>query len=118
MEINIKFKTLQQAYGEEYAGDAEYNVGKSETVPDQMLSVREILLRFASGTMPPIGASQEYTEDLPDLRGLDISELHEMRRMAKQDIEDIDAEIVRQQTPVEEVIDPIVESPNTESDGN
>ncbi|MDV4044516.1 hypothetical protein CMT37_17010 [Elizabethkingia anophelis] len=74
----------------------ESNSGISETAPEQSLTVRQILVKYSAGTLPDIYGEPEYSEDMPDLRGLDISELHEMRREARQDIEDINAEIKRQ----------------------
>ena len=72
----------------------EKNFSTSETVPDQTLSIREILRRYAFGTLPPIMSDDlEYSEDLPDLRGLDISELHEMRNQARLDVKEINDEL-------------------------
>lgn len=70
--------------------DKELNYGISQTVPDQSLTVREILTKFANGTLPDIYEEPEFTEDLPDLRGLDISQVHEMNRENKQKIEELD----------------------------
>lgn len=64
--------------------DIEYNFLPSETVPDQSMTVRTILERFASGTLSDIGNAPEYSEDNPDLRGLDISQLHDMRKQARE----------------------------------
>lgn len=65
----------------------------SETVPNQSMSVQEILTRFASGTLPNIMREQTFSEDLPDLRGLDISELYQMKEDIKQDISYLDNEL-------------------------
>lgn len=56
----------------------------SQTVPDQSMSVRTILERFASGTLNDVGTIPEYSEDNPDLRGLDISQIYEMRKQARE----------------------------------
>lgn len=69
--------------------DRENNYGVSETVPDQSLTVREIITRFASGTLPDIMKNVEYTEDLPDLRGLDISEIHDLKKENAQYINEL-----------------------------
>lgn len=66
--------------------EKEQNFKKSETVPDQSLSVREIMVRFANGTLGDITRELEFTEDLPDLRNLDISQVHAMREQGRQDI--------------------------------
>ena len=72
----------------------EVNEGISQTVPDQSLTVREILIKYASGTVPDIFDNDPlYNEDFPDLRGLDISELHEMRREAQEDVKMLQNEI-------------------------
>lgn len=62
--------------------------GVSLTVPDQTMTVREILERFAKGL--PIGAGKVplYDEDdeLPDPRYLDLTERQELTEQAKQEI--------------------------------
>ena len=73
---------------EGYSPDKEENNGISLTVPDQSYSVREILEKFASGTLPNIINEGTFTEDLPDLRNLDISEVHEMTQQNKKEIEE------------------------------
>ncbi len=51
----------------------------SLTVPNQTMSLRELLTRFANGTIDDVAQDLVYNEDHPDLRGLDISELYEMK---------------------------------------
>ncbi|MDV4114285.1 hypothetical protein CMT30_01710 [Elizabethkingia anophelis] len=77
---------------------AEIVRGVSETVPDQSLTVREILDKFANGTLDQIGNDRYYNDDvdgydMPDLRGLDITELQQMKRDAQMDIDEIQAMI-------------------------
>ncbi|WP_407483953.1 hypothetical protein [Elizabethkingia anophelis] len=72
---------------------SEKNIGKSETVPDQSLTVRQILDKFASGTLDELSRDLDYSDDLPDLRGLDITELQQMKRDAQMDIDEIQAMI-------------------------
>lgn len=59
----------------------EKNSGISLTVPDQALSVRQILERYARGL--PLGGQRtpvfDEDDDLPDVRTLDLSERQEMR---------------------------------------
>ena len=43
------------------------------------MTVREIMDRFASGTLPDVHHDANYSEDMPDLRGLDISEIEQFR---------------------------------------
>ncbi|AXH73894.1 MAG: hypothetical protein [Microviridae sp.] len=64
----------------------EKNNGISQTVPDQSYSVREILEKFASGTLPDLTREQTFSEDMPDLRGMDISELHQLKADARSDV--------------------------------
>lgn len=87
---------------------AEKVIGKSETLPDQSLSVRDILQKFANGTLDEIANDAFYSEDLPDLRGLDITELEEMKRDAQMDIDEIQAMIDMH----EQVIPPSDPSPS------
>ena len=77
---------------------AEIVSGVSDTVPDQSLTVREILDKFASGTLDEIANDRYYNDDvdghdMPDLRGLDITELQQMKRDAQMDIDEIQAMI-------------------------
>lgn len=37
--------------------------GVSETVPDQSYTIRDLLERFASGTMPPVGQDGYYDDE-------------------------------------------------------
>lgn len=57
----------------------EVNTLPSETTPDMALSINDILTRFTRGTLPPIGLGGEYSGDNPDIRGLDISQIDEIR---------------------------------------
>nr|HDP3254270.1 hypothetical protein [Elizabethkingia anophelis] len=85
---------------------AEVVLGVSETVPDQSLTVREILDKFANGTLDEIGNDRFYNDDvdgydMPDLRGLDITELQQMKREAQMDIDEIQAMIDLQEQVTE-----------------
>ncbi|MDX8558673.1 hypothetical protein OZ663_18515 [Elizabethkingia sp. HX CGY] len=81
---------------------AEKTIGKSETVPDQSLTVREILKKYANGTLDDISSQPFYNDDvdgydMPDLRGLDITELTQLKRDAELDIDEINAMIKLQE---------------------
>ncbi|AXH77364.1 MAG: hypothetical protein [Microviridae sp.] len=72
----------------------EVNDQPSETVPDQTMSIRTILDRYARG-LPTAGQSEalwqdddEYN-DLPDHRTLDLSERQELAIQAKQELEEL-----------------------------
>lgn len=48
--------------------DSEINTGEIITLPDQSLSVKEILIRFRRGTLSPEDISRQvYYEDDPDI---------------------------------------------------
>lgn len=70
-------------------------VKPSLTVPDENMSVRTILERYASGTLNDVALSRQmdYTQDLPDLRGLDISQIHEMKAEINAQVENIEGEL-------------------------
>lgn len=93
--------------------DLETNYGISATVPDGSLTVRQIIDRFASGTLSDIDFKKDlmYSEDLPDLRGLDITELTEMRKQARQDVKDLTDEI---QSRKNDALSPVAPSPTDE----
>lgn len=86
------FKTIMNYT--EYKG--EVNTQKSLTIPDQSLSVKEILNRYARGIMPngfnPIYDDVETTDDfLPDPRTLDLAERQELAEHYAQEIEQLRA---------------------------
>lgn len=92
-----KFKIASKAGNSK---PTESNKGKSMTVPDQSMSIRDIIDKFAHGVLPDFSHELEYSEEMPDLRGMDLSELHQMRKEVKQEIKDIEAEIKnRKDTP-------------------
>ena len=80
MRTYKKIQECGNSYGE--AGG-----GISMTVPDQSMSIRTVIQRYAQGMPPPIGRELVYSEDMEDIRGLDISQLYELREQAKLDIE-------------------------------
>ena len=51
---------------------------KSETTPDMSLTVREIMIKYASGTINDLALDYDYSEDDEDFRGLDPAEIHMM----------------------------------------
>ena len=86
------------------SADMEVNTQVSCTVPDQNLSIREILMRYANGTVSDISLNNElvYSEDMPDLRGIDISELQQLKKEAQADVKDIQAELNRRKAAQKE----------------
>lgn len=95
----------------------EHNTQPSQTVPNQALTIREILVRYASGTIPDIMTRDEnYSEDNDDLRGLDISEYHDIKNRNTQEIQSLKKQYEDEQKPVEPV-KPLENGPdNTSSD--
>lgn len=47
----------------------------SLTIPDQTLTIREIMQRFVSGTLAPIELDYDYNEDSDDFRGIDPADV-------------------------------------------
>jgi len=86
------------------SADMEVNTQVSCTVPDQSLSIREILIRYTNGTVSDISLNNElvYSEDMPDLRGIDISELQQLKKEAQADVKDIQAELNRRKAAQKE----------------
>lgn len=76
----------------EFPSVGEVNDMPSLTVPDETMSIREILVRYAKG-LPLGGAKVEIWEgednDLPDIRTLDISERAELAEIYTEEIKSI-----------------------------
>lgn len=79
----------------------ERNTQPSMTIPDQTLSVKQILDRYAKGLplggqkVPIYEADENSTFDdyMPDPKTLDISERHEMAQDAKKELRDIKSKL-------------------------
>ncbi|AXH77831.1 MAG: hypothetical protein [Microviridae sp.] len=65
----------------------------SETVPDQSLTIRQILDRYARGlpldVKTPIWEEDDELNPLPDVRTLDLTEKQEMLQNAKDELQAI-----------------------------
>jgi hypothetical protein len=86
----MKIRNILNA--QEY-NDAEKNFEPSQTIPDQSLSVREILQRYANGL--PLGGSNEpiwegEDGDGIDPRRLDLAERQELEIAARQELAEIE----------------------------
>lgn len=82
-------------------GERQYEVNTlpSETIPDQTLSIRELLVRYANGL--PLGgfiegyyaddeeSEKDDFEDLPDVRTLDLAEREELRERYLHELDEI-----------------------------
>lgn len=76
----------------------EFNQKPSETVPDQSLSIKEIISRFASGK--PLPQSETYYTDevLPDIKKLDLVDIHELKQNITSNIEESKNKLTKAQT--------------------
>lgn len=65
--------------------------GYSRTVPDQSLTIKELILRQQRGypldAVKPVFYNGEE-DDLPDIRKMDLTQIHEMREWADQKIKE------------------------------
>lgn len=77
----------------------EVNLYPSLTVPDQALSLAEIIRRFASGIPMDIGKIPVFDEDndLPDFRKLDLAERQEYRERFQAELDAFRAAQVKPQ---------------------
>lgn len=73
-------KHLTSLMAREITPKPERNNGKSLTVPDQTMSIKELLRRHQNGMMPQ-GYEPVYDPDdeLPDFRKMDLTEVDELR---------------------------------------
>jgi hypothetical protein len=74
----------------DYKGQA--NFGESKTVPDQSMTLRELLIRYAKGLplegqKTPIWEGEEGFD--VDPQKLDLAEIEELREKAEQELKDI-----------------------------
>lgn len=84
----MKIKTQYNA--SEFKKYRESNFSPSKTVPDQSLTVKQLLERFSRG-MPLTGELTPVYNgdiDLPDFNTMDISEIHDLKQSVAKDIED------------------------------
>lgn len=64
--------------------------GEDLTVPDQAMSIRELLLRNSRGL--PLGGQERVVfyngedDDLPDIKKLDLSEIHDLKEQSQKTI--------------------------------
>lgn len=86
---NYKWSTQYQPI-DQFKG--EKNDLPSQTIPNEAMSIREILVRYARG-LPIDGKVPLYDEanDLPDPRKLDLAEIQELREQYQAEIAEIKA---------------------------
>lgn len=102
--------------GKEFPTDHEVNDLPSETVPDQSMSVKELLERYArgipltdSGRIPIWYTDEELKENreimnIPDIEKLDISERYELIEMQKERVQEIKDQLKAKQAQEKERI--------------
>lgn len=67
----------------------EENSSIGETVPDQGLTVREILVRYGNNTLGNTHFREPiYNEDLPDMRFMEITEQTQLYKSVQEEIEE------------------------------
>lgn len=74
-----------------FAKNYEKNYGPSLTIPDQTMTIRQIVDRYAKG-LPIDGARTpiwDEEDDLPDWRTLDLVERQELAKQYEQEIQHI-----------------------------
>lgn len=79
----------------------------SKYVPDQAMSVRDILTRYASGIPPNVQSEPFYSEDEDDLRFTDMAVLHEMQIINNQRIKDLQDELENPVSTTSDQSDPV-----------
>lgn len=91
----------------------EVNSQPSLTVPDQAMTVQELLARFASGLPLSMGKVPQYDgeEEMTDLDKLDLAERQEILLAAKKEIVEINERVkVRREEAQQRRLDEIVEA--------
>lgn len=74
----------------EFDNDNEINILPSMTIPDQVMSIREILDRFSRGLpTPQFNGVYEGEEYFPDIRTLDLTERQELLEQTRERIKQL-----------------------------
>lgn len=96
----------------------EVNNEPSQTVPDQTMSIRTLLDRYARGL--PIGGLKEAIwqdddeyNDLPDPRSLDLAERQELAEIAKQELSNFKKQYPKKTQGVQGAVAPATLSEKT-----
>lgn len=102
----------------------EVNNLPSETVPDQAMSVREILQRYARG-LPlteagrvPIWAESPEDDDLPDIKTLDLAERQEIKEAAEAELLTIKKRQNAKNKPKQQVASSVAKPTQPKVEGN
>lgn len=73
----------------------EINTMEIVTIPNQAMTVQEIMQRFASGRPIPKSVNMMYTGDdyTPDVRRMDISEYEDLKEATRNEVEQLQKQI-------------------------
>lgn len=101
----MKFKT--QYNSEEFEKNYEKSDMPSLTVPDQTMSITEILRRYASGLPLDKGKVPiwEGEEELPDIKRMDLVEIQELTQAAQEVITDAEEKLNKRQQKLKDHAD-------------
>lgn len=96
MKENKTMKIKNFMNYEEFEKDHEKDFEPSQTIPDQTMSIRELVRRYASGL--PLGGSREpiyegEEGDGIDPRRLDLAERQEIEIAARQELAEIESRL-------------------------
>lgn len=102
----------------EYTVDVERNGMPSMTVPDQTLSVREIMDRYSRGL--PIGGSRmplfDEADELPDIKTLDLTEREDYREIFESEL--VNLKTKSKKTNVKDKVEQNAQAKSDESSSN
>lgn len=73
----------------------QINNSPSETVPDQTMSIREILVRYARG-LPITGGKPHYYDEeqyTPDIKTMDLADLQELHETTRQEVQNLRSQL-------------------------
>lgn len=75
--------------------DMENNIGKSETVPNETYTIKELVQRFSKGMDPAISRLAEWDEetDYHSMKNMDFDEIHEHKLQIAERMEQIKNEL-------------------------
>jgi len=95
----MKIKTRYNS--EEFPKNYERNTQPSKTIPDQSMSVKEIMERHARG-LPTAGERVPVyfgeDEDMPDLKKMDLAEIQELKENAALQVTQLQDKLQEQKT--------------------
>lgn len=99
-------KTVRNSLNYQFPTKGEVNTAPSSTIPDQTMTMREILERYARGLPIEAGKVPIYEGDedyIPDPRTLDLAERQQLKEQFTQELADYSRNVEnaqRQETTV------------------